>query len=487
MKYQELCVQIIRHVGGKENIVNVNHCVTRLRFQLKDDSNVNTEEMKKTKGVMQVIQTGGQYQVVLGPHVGDVYKELLEILETVGNISMENTASKTIEKSSDKKESTLSKFLILMTSLFQPLLTMFMAGGMIKALLKLAMLMHWVGKDSGTYIILNNLGDTIFFFMPIALGMTAAKRFGLKEVYGVVLGGILCHPAISGLTHNEPMYKLFQGTIFEQNVLTTFIHMPIVMPKQSYAGSVVPVILIVYVASLIHNYLQKKLPAVIRSFFVPFITILVAVPLGFLIVGPVAMTVQGAIGALIQGLVNLSPGIAGFFLGTFWSVLVIMGLHMAVIPMFALNINQYGFDIINPLIFSGAFASMGAVLGVLLRSKTVEEKNICIPAMVATFFGVNEPTLYGVLIPRKKVMYACFISAGIGAAIAGFGGAKLYEFSPSGPLGLPGFINPQGIDSGFISLVVGAVASFVIAAVLSAMLGAKKDIEEKDKKVAFEN
>ncbi|MBQ8994169.1 MAG: PTS beta-glucoside transporter subunit IIABC, partial [Turicibacter sp.] len=152
--------------------------------------------------------------------------------------------------------------------------------------------------------------------------------------------------------------------------------------------------------------------------------------------------------------------------------------HMAVIPLFALNVAQYGYDVINPLIFSGALATMGAVLGVIIRTKSVEERNIAIPAFISTFFGVNEPSLYGVLIPRKKVMISCFVSAGIGSSITGFFGAKLYAFGASGPLGLPCFVNPQGIDIGFIGLCIGAIVSFVLALIASLMIGDKKD---KDK------
>lgn len=143
--------------------------------------------------------------------------------------------------------------------------------------------------------------------------------------------------------------------------------------------------------------------------------------------------------------------------------------------MFNVNIATYGYDIINPLIFSGALASMGAVLGVIIRTKSIQEKNIAVPALFSSFFGVNEPALYGVLIPRKKIMFSCFLAAGIGSMITGFCGAKLYAFGASGPLGLPCFINPNGIDMGFIGLCIGAVVSFVIALIAALILGDKKD------------
>jgi len=181
------------------------------------------------------------------------------------------------------------------------------------------------------------------------------------------------------------------------------------------------------------------------------------------------------LGEVIQVIIGLNAGIAGFVLGTFWSVLVMFGLHMPIIMMFNVNISTYGYDIINPLIFSGALASMGSVLGVFIRTKSLQEENIALPAIFSTFFGVNEPALYGVLIPRKKIMYTCFLSAGIGSMITGFCGAKLYSFGASGPLGLPCFINPAGIDLGFIGLCIGALVSFFLALGTALVIGDKKD------------
>lgn len=203
--------------------------------------------------------------------------------------------------------------------------------------------------------------------------------------------------------------------------------------------------------------------------------LLITIPLALIVIGPIAVALQNLIGLVVTGLIGLNAGIAGLILGTFWSVLVMFGLHWGVIPMFALNVSNYGYDVVNPLIFSGAWASMGAVLGVIVRSKSAQERNIAIPALISTFFGVNEPTLYGILVPRKKIMWTTFISAGIGSSIAGFAGAKLYEFGASGPLGTPCFINPEGIDAGFIGLIIGAIVSLVLAFVAALIIGDKKE------------
>lgn len=472
MKYEQLCKDIIANIGGKDNVINVTHCVTRLRFKLQDEAKANTEVIKNLKGVMKVIQTGGQYQVVIGPHVDEVYKELTAIggfqAAACGNARKE-------EADSDEKQNLVSRFLITMTGIFQPVLSVLMASGMIKAVLVMLTLSGVLDKESGTYLILQGLGDTIFYFFPVVVGWSAAKKFGLKEIYGIVLGGVLNYPTLVALSSGEVLFTLFAGTIFESNVYTSFLGIPVILPSAGYASSVIPSILIVYFASIIYKFLNAKLPAMLRTFFTPFITLLIAAPAGFVVIGPVAILLQGILSTAITAIINLNAGIAGLVIGSLWSVLVMFGLHMPIIAMFNLNIATYGYDIINPLIFSGALASIGSVLGVFIRTKSVEEKNIALPAMISSFFGINEPALYGILIPRRKILVTCFLSAGIGSMIAGFCGAKLWNFSTSGPLGLPGFINPAGIDLGFIGLCIGAVASFVLALVTALIIGDKKD------------
>lgn len=470
MKYEKLCEEIIRNVGGKDNVLGVTHCVTRLRFKLKDEGKANKEALSNTQGVMKVIQTGGQYQVVIGPHVDEVYKDLIK----AGNFQAEAPVKEAGEKDGEK-QSIISRFLVLMSGIFQPLLSILMASGMIKALLVLSTLTGALSKESGTYVILQGLGDALFYFLPIAVGWSSAKKFGLKEIYGITLGACLSYPTLAALSSGQALYTLFAGTVFESSVYSEFLGIPVILPGAGYAGSVIPIILIVYFASLVSRFLNKRLPAMIRTFFVPFLTLLIAMPVGFIVIGPAAMLLQGLLGEAIQVIIGLNAGIAGLVLGTFWSVLVMFGLHMPVIMMFNVNIATYGYDIINPLIFSGALASMGSVLGVFIRTKSLQEKNIALPAIFSTFFGVNEPALYGVLIPRKKIMYTCFLSAGIGSMITGFCGAKLYSFGASGPLGLPCFINPAGIDLGFIGLCIGALVSFFLALGTALVIGDKKD------------
>lgn len=466
MKYERLCEDIIKNIGGKENVISVIHCITRLRFSLKDEAKANTDLLKNMDGVMDVIKANGQYQVVIGTHVEDVYDELMKI----GNFNSELDTNK---EERNERKGIISDFLKLISEIFQPVLGVMTASGMIKGVLALLTITNVLNKEDGTYILLSAVGDSLFYFLPIILGYTSAKRFKVKEVIGMTLGGILVYPTVISLISGKELYSLFSDTMFESHIYTTFLGIPVIL--QSYASTVIPVILIIYVASHIQKLLDKVLPSMIRSFFVPFLTLLIAAPLGLLVIGPVAGLLQNILGLAVNGLIALNAGIAGLLLGAFWTILVMFGLHWGVIPFFAIDVSTYGYDVINPLIFSGALASMGSVLAVIIRTKSSKERNIAIPAFLSTIFGINEPALYGVLIPRKKIFIATLVASGIGGAISGFSGSKLYAFGASGILGLPCFINPNGIDAGFIGLIISGIAAFVFAFAAAFIIGDKKE------------
>lgn len=477
MTYVSLARKVVDGVGGPDNVVNLTHCVTRLRFRLKDESVADTALLKQTDGVLEVIANGGQYQVVIGPHVDEVFEAISDTYDLGTPPGGKPPVAGPPDDSGDgKRKGPVDRFLGMVQEIFQPVMGLLIASGMIKALLTMAKLLGWLAPEDGTYVILSAIGDALFYFFPVILGWSSARRFKLKESMGITLGAILVYPTLAALTSGEPLYTLLPGTMFEQNVYTSFLGVPVVL--QSYSTTVIPIIVIVYFASKIDRWLNRVIPALVKPLFVPLLTLVIVAPLALIVIGPVAAVLQDLLGRSVSGLIGLSPGLAGLFLGTFWSLLVIFGLHWGVIPLFAINVAEYGYDMINPLIFAGATASMGAALGVIIRARKGKDRNIALPALISTFFGVNEPTLYGVLIPRKKLMWATFVSAGVGGAIAGFTGAKLYTFTASGPLGLPGFLNPDGVDGGFIGLVIGAVVAFGLALAAALVLGAKKDVEE---------
>lgn len=475
MDYTVTAKDILSAIGGRDNVQSVTHCVTRVRFVLKDESKADDQRIKDMDGVMGLVKAGGQYQVVIGAAVGSVYDAILKEgnFKDGGEVEAED-ALVAAAKERKGKDTPINSFLRLISGIFAPTLGILTASGMIKALLALLTVTGVLSNTSGTYIILSAVGDAIFYFFPVILGWTAAKKFGLPEVYGLTLGAILVYPTIGTLANGEAIGTLFTGSFLEASYPATFLGIPALL--RSYSTTVIPIIFVTWMASKIYKFLNAKIPAMLQQFFVPFLTLLISAPLGFLFFGPVAMIIQNSISAFVGWIVGLNTGIAGLILGATWSLLVMFGLHWAVIPFFAINVATYGYDVINPLIFSGALASLGGVIGLLIREKNEKERAIMIPSAISTFFGVNEPALYGVLIPRKKVMITTFLGAGIGGMIAGFSGARLWNFSASGPLGLPGFINPAGIDGGFIGLCIGAVAAFAFALVMAMIIGPEKDV-----------
>lgn len=480
MDYKKLGKDILVQVGGKENILSISHCVTRVRFVLKDEKKANDNAIKQMQGVLDVVKQGGQYQVVIGPSVKKVYDVLIK--ET--GLSEETLDDSQANQENDKN--LLTKALGLVSSIFIPILGLLSGAGMIKAMLALISVFGLLSDTDGTYIILNALSDVLFYFFPVAIGWSAAKRFGIKEIYGIVLGAFLVYPSIVAAATGESTHTLFSGTIFSMNYQLTFLGIPVAL--QNYASTVIPIIVIVWIASYVYKFFDTYIPDVLKMVFVPFFTLIVTGVTSLIIIGPISIVFQNILSNTVSWLINLNTGIAGFLLGAFWSILVMFGLHWAVIPFFAINVAQYGYDIINPLIFSGAPAILGATIGVAIRTRNKDTRAVSTAAAVSSFFGVSEPALYGVLIPRKWVLITCLSGAGIGGAIAGLAGSKLYTFGAHGLLGLPTFINPQGIDSGFIGLCISGVVAFAFALISALIIGDKKNEasflskKEEDKK-----
>ncbi|MBP2642481.1 MAG: beta-glucoside transporter subunit [Firmicutes bacterium] len=468
MKYGNLADDILKNVGGKENVISLSHCITRLRFKLKDESKASKEVLNNLDGVMEVIQSGGQYQVVIGTHVEEVYKDVM----TVGGFAKD--APVRVEEA---KKGLFAAFLDIIMGVISPILGLLAASGIIKGINTILLLTKVLTDKDGTYLILNAIGDSLFYFLPIILGYTAAKKFKLKEMVGMTLGGVLIYPTLTALSSGQPLYTVFNGTFFQSSVNTTFLEIPVMM--MNYSSTLIPIILTVYVASKIEKVLTKILPSVIKTFAVPFFTLIIAAPLALLIIGPVSYFIADILGLIANGLISLNPGIAGLFIGTFWSLIVMCGLHWGIIPLILNNLSTLHYDVINPLIYTGGFASCATVLAVIIKTKSVKLRNIAVPALLSSFLGINEPAMYGVLIPRKKLFISTMVASGIGAAVAGFSGSKLYNFAGSGIQGTPGFISPTGIDAGFIGLMIGTAISMLIAFVAVFVIGLdEKEVDE---------
>ncbi|WP_440896497.1 beta-glucoside-specific PTS transporter subunit IIABC [Amphibacillus sp. Q70] len=470
MKYQELAKDIIENVGGKENVKSVVHCITRLRFKLKDESKANTEVLNNMDGVVTVRQSGGQYQVVIGNHVPDVYKAVV----AEGGFE----SAKQVDEDDGEKGNLLNKFIEIISGIFTPILSVLVASGMIKGFNALFIAAGWLDEQGGTYQILNAIGDGLFYFLPIFLGYTAMKKFGGTPFLGMVIASALVYPALEGIPQaGEPLYTLFAGTLFESPIHIEFLGIPVIL--MTYSMSVIPIILSTFFAAKLENYLAKVIPDVIKTFVVPMLTMLIIIPLTFLIIGPIATWASQLLGQGTIWLYELSPVIAGAFIGGFWLVFVMFGLHWGLVPIGINNITSQGWDPILALIFVHSFALAGAIVAVWIRTKSEKIKTLSFPAFLSAVFGVTEPAMYGIALPLKWPFIYTLISSAIGGAILGIFGSVGYVMGGLGVFQWPSFIHPEeGLNTAFMGTILAVVVGTVLAFVLTYFFGAINKNEE---------
>lgn len=460
-KYRELAEKIVANVGGKENINSLTHCITRLRFKLKDESKANDDVLKNMDGVVTIMHSAGQYQVVIGNHVGQVYEDVVDMTGLGGESSAPEEASGNI----------FNRLIDVISGIFQPFLGALSAGGMIKGLNALLVAAGVLTAESGTYIVLNAIGDAIFMFLPIAVAVAAAKKFGVNQYVGLVIGGALCYPAIqlSTLTAGgdvQPLYTLFSGSMFESPVYMTFMGLPFV--ANDYTSSVIPSILIVWMASKLQRPLRNIIPEVIQNFFVPFFLLLIALPIGFLVIGPVITILTNMLATGFDGLLKFSPILFGLIVGFFWQVLVMFGLHWSLIPIAILQLGTMGYSTALTGMFGASFAQTAAVAAMYFRLKNPKEKALVVPAVISGICGVTEPAIYGLSLPKKKPFIFSMVGGAISGAFMTAMGVRSYVMGGLGVFGIPSYINQQtGDSSGAIYSVIAIVIASVIGFALT--------------------
>lgn len=482
-KYDGLARIIIQNVGGKSNIISVAHCITRLRFKLKDESKANKEVLESTDGVIKVMQAGGQYQVVIGNQVNDVYDAVLEVghLAAAGAVDEEGNAVE--ETSGGGKKSPVSLLIDVISGTLQPTLGVMAATGIIKGLLALFDFLGLIPAASGTYQVWYAVADGFFYFMPIVLGYTAAKKFKVNEFIGMAIGIALCYPAMVNSTAGTVLGTVFTGTAFEMSYYLTFFGIPVIMPASGYTSSVVPIILAVAIAAPLEHWLKKVIPDVIKLFVVPFVTLIVMVPLTYLVIGPIASILCSILSLFFNAIYSIPVVgglIGGVLIGAFWQVLVIFGLHWSLVPLAMINYSLLGYDFILSPYFCVSFAQTFVVLAIVLKTKDEKLKKIAIPAFISGIFGVTEPAIYGVTLPKKTpFIYSC-IAGAIGGAFTGLMSTRSYSIGGLGLFGLPSFIDTTGVMGLtnmiyiLIAILIASVAGFAMTYVLYKDEPAKK-------------
>ncbi|MYU90221.1 beta-glucoside-specific PTS transporter subunit IIABC [Ligilactobacillus salivarius] len=480
-KYTNLAKDIVTNVGGKENIVSLKHCITRLRFKLKDESIANDDILNNMDGVVTVMKAGGQYQVVIGNHVTQVFDEVNQVLGITDTTDSDNSEENV------EKQGIFNAFIDVISGIFQPILVALSAAGVIKGFNTLFISLHWYSQTSGTYNVLNAIGDSMFTFLPILLGLTAAKKFNLNQYVGLIIGASLCYPAIQLDTLSKagkPLYTLFSGTLFQSEVYQSFLRIPLI--SMNYTSTVIPVILICYFASKVEKSLNKVIPDMVKFFFVPIITLLVSLTLGFLVIGPLATFGSNLVGSAILAVRNFSPLVAGALVAGFWQVLVVFGLHWGIIPIYFNNIVTNGFDNVMMPYYCTTFITSAVLIAMLLKNKDKSFRKVAIPATISSLLGITEPAVYGVLIPKKKpLLISCIVSAIVGG-FYGFFNLRKFAMGGMGFFELPGMIDPKthSMSNVYIALI-GIVLSFVLG-FIATMIFWKED-PSKDKVVTSQN
>lgn len=435
-KYDGLARIIIQNVGGKGNVISLTHCITRLRFRLKDESKANTDILKATDGVVTVIQSGGQYQVVIGNHVADVF-------DAVNSIGKFQAAPEDGDQGTGKKQGIGAKLIDTLSGVFTPILPLLCATGIIKGLLGLAVfLLGNEFKDTGTYMLLYSIGDGFFYFLPLMLGLSAAKKFKLDNFTAMTIAAAFLYAEVKfpAIASGDTIMTVFGGTFMETAIHETFLGIPIIWPSAGYGSSVVPIVFSVWFAARIEAMWKKVIPDVIKSFMVPLLTLVIAVPLSFLIIGPVASWLSSGIGELCQSIYGVSPILAGALVAFLWQILVIFGLHWGLVPIMLNNFQTIKYDRFISVSFIPSFAQTAVVLAMMFKSKDKKLKSLAFPAFVSGLCGVTEPAIYGITLPKKIPFYISCVTSAIGGGLMGAFGVTKYMSGGLGVFGLATFI-----------------------------------------------
>lgn len=465
MNYKSLAEDIIRLVGGEDNIASLVHCATRLRFNLKDESKADTAALKATKGVMGAVSNGGQYQVIIGSNVSHVFKEIM------GMTKLDNGSQGGQEKD-DRK--IIDKVISTISGIFTPVLPAITAAGMLKAVLAILVTTKLLTNDSQTYQVLNFMADAGFYFLPILLANSAAKKFKCNPYMAMMMGGILLHPTFTSMISAAKE----AGTgiaVFGLNI-----------PLASYGSSVIPIILSVWLMSYVEPFADKVSPNAVKFFLKPLITAMVVGIATLVVVGPLGYIISDKVAAVMYAIEARASWLVPTIIGALSPLLVMTGTHYGIVPIGINNIMTLGYDtFVGPGMLVSNVAQGGAAIAISLKTKDSEFKQLASTAGITGVCGITEPALYGVNLKTKTGLYASIIGGAIGGLFYGIFGVARYATGSPGLLTLPVYIGGDSM-SNFYYACIGAALSIVIAFVVAYILykdPVAETVEEKKEQV----
>jgi PTS system beta-glucosides-specific IIC component len=442
MKEKETVQKIIKYVGGKENIKKAWHCMTRLRFDLYDDSLIEHDKVKVLEGVLGEQLQNDQYQVVMGTNVQKYYVILAEALGTDKDQAVDEG-----DKESDKKKGLFSRLLDVVSGVFGPIVPAIAGAGMVKGLLAGLIALNILTKESETVAIIDVIASGVFYFLPFFLAASAAKIFKTNQYLSIAIAGALMYPTLIDAA------KL--GKVAEFH----FIGLPI--PVINYSGAVIPVILSVWALSYIHKWVDKVMPRVLQTVFTPTVTLFIAIPFALIISGPLGSYVGKGLAYVVESLFDISSILAGVVIGGIRPLEIVFGMHHAMTPIALQNFADKGFDMLMPMFFMTNMAIAGATFAMFFKAKSKTEKSIIISATVSAILGITEPALFGVLIKNRKAFIACSIGSAIASTFFATMGVRIYGYILSSIVSLVAYVGPY-FPYALIGIVIAIGSAFLL-------------------------
>ncbi|WP_066187219.1 beta-glucoside-specific PTS transporter subunit IIABC [Gracilibacillus timonensis] len=441
MDKQQLAKEIIHHIGGEANVLSLVHCTTRLRFTVKDKHKINKSAIHQLPGVIQTIFIAGQFQLVIGNEVNAIYREIIK------QFPIDNTTSQQKRNWFDKAVDTIS-------GIFMPLLSALIGAGILKGLLLLCLNLDLLHEQSGTYQVFHAASDSLFYFLPMLLAFTAARKFDADPIVAVVVAGALLYPELS--------------EIFQEQGDLSFLGIPIIVTN--YATSVIPIIIAVYMLAKLEHVLNGWLSPTLQTFVTPLLLIALMVPASILIFGPIGLLLGDHIATGYMVIYENSAILAGILIGFFWQILVIVGLHWGLVPIAFNNLSYFGSDTFTAMLAPAVFSQAGATFGVWLRTKDKKQKRLAGPASFSGLLGVTEPAIYGINLRLKRPFFIGCAAGAVGGGVVGFAGTAAKGASLPGLPALPVFLG-----EGFGLFLLAIISSFGLATILTFLFSVTKE------------
>lgn len=440
MEVKKVAQEILREVGGESNIQNLTHCVTRLRFNLKSMDGIDENKIKDINGVVNVVNKGGQFQVIIGSEVVRVYGELIKL----GNFNDNKE-----DISDGEKKGLVNRILDTIAGIFSPIMPIIAGAGMIKALLSILTLVHAIDTSGNLYYFLKFIADASYYFLPIILAASAAKKFQCNQQMAMLMGAILLHPNFSAL-------KDTAETVFVLGLPVRIV---------TYSSSVIPIILIVFVLSFVEKFVEKITPPVIKFIVRPLLTILIMAPIALVVLGPLGSIIGDGLVSVLLSIEKIAPWILPTVIGAFMPFLVMTGMHYSLLPAYVNSLSVLGYEtIIGPGNLPSNIAQGAAALCVAIKTKNKEFRQLSISGGITALLGITEPALFGVNLRLKKPLIATTIGGGLGGLYAGITGVQRYGGGGAGlaAIGLYVGEDSSNVINALISVVIAFVVTFAI-------------------------